>query len=791
MNERAQLPRRPMLLAAVAYTAFVVYGSLVPLEYRALPLGEAFARFGEIPYLNLGIGSRADWVANILLFVPLAFVWLGVLWHRWSAAMRIVASLGVWLAAVALSFGIEFTQLFFPQRTVSQNDILAETLGAALGIAAWWLVGPRLVRWVGGLRGGSEPWDFTRRVLYVYLAGLFLYNVLPLDLTLSPVELWHKLREGRLNGIPFMGLPADPAQAVYDLATDAVVWAPVGFLWARGSSWPALRKVFLAALLLEFLQLWVYSRVSDVTDILTALLGGWLGAWLAGRYGRGSATGAAETPRSAASAVAWAGAAAVWTGILGAVFWYPYDFQFERAFLAERASGLARAPFTAYYYGTEYRAATEVLHKLLFFMPLGVMLQRALRVFAGKISPRGCLLFAAFVVGMVAAGVEGVQLALPKKNADLTDWCIEFIGGVLGALVAGRWSAPFRRKPGSGAARSDMPVAEGLAVAPLPGTPWAQAGLTALVLAGVLWTASHLPFVPYNVRELIAGDYPILSAALLAVALLWVFGFPAFAIARRIGTSRRLGWLAGAFVLHGTVAWLLLRVAVPMESLHDIVGSPVLDWPWEWELIGRFLGLFLLWSAAAFGAAMLILRPRVPLLRAPLLIWGAALPLLLGISYYVVVAQAATDNLTELLAQRASLGAFLWLWGAVLLTAAASSALGVALGTRFHRGGRWGPALALISLPLTYAALTLALESHIVKYDRVFSAFQFLLSGDREHYAGPGELAARYVVAYLGMVAIAAASAAPFLGRAASAHARAADQPVRRKKQQGQERPQG
>jgi VanZ family protein len=783
-------------LLAVAYLVFVIYGSLVPLDYRALPLEEALARFREIPYLTLGIGSRADWVANILLFVPLAFLWLGAVWHRWNVTWRVMASLGVWLAAVVLSLGIEFSQLFFPQRTVSQNDILAETIGAALGIAAWWALGPRLLRWSQGFRRKAEPWDFTRRILYVYLAGLAVYNVLPLDLTLSPVELWHKLREGRLIWIPFAGLPPDPAQALYDLATDALIWVPVGFLWCRGALWRAVRRVLLAALLLEFLQLWVYSRVSDVTDILTAALGGCMGAWLAAnfRFPRGAPATGTEPPRSVARAASWTGVAAGWIAILGAVFWYPYDFQFEHAFLAERVAGLARAPFTAYYYGTEYRAATEVLHKLLFFLPLGVVLQLVLGAFRRRLPPRGRVLLALLAVGLVAAGVEGVQLALPGKNADLTDWGIEFIGGLVGALIAARWSRSSRETPLSAfhaalalnAAPANATPPAVPAAPPPPTAVWIQMLLLLTALAGGLWFASRLAFVPYNVQELIGGEHALLSAMLLAAALVWVFGFPAFAVARCARRSYGLGCLVGAFVLHGAVAWLALRAAVPLESVHDIVGSPVLDWPWEWELMGRFLGLFLLWSVAAFGAVMLVLRPTVPAIRAPLVVWGAALPILIGISYYVVVAQAATDNLTELLAQRASLGAFLWLWSAFLVAAVASAVLGVALGTRFRRGAKWGLALAALSPVLVYAALSFALESHIVKYDRVFSAFQFLLSSDREHYAGARELVLRYVAAYVVLVAVAAASAALFLGGAISAHTRAADQPVRRKEQCGE-----
>ena len=66
--------RWPLALLAIGYLVFVVYGSLVPLRYTPLPWDHALARFQEIPFLQLGIGSRADWVANLLLFIPLTFL---------------------------------------------------------------------------------------------------------------------------------------------------------------------------------------------------------------------------------------------------------------------------------------------------------------------------------------------------------------------------------------------------------------------------------------------------------------------------------------------------------------------------------------------------------------------------------------------------------------------------------------------------------------------------------------------------------------------------------------------
>jgi hypothetical protein len=53
--------------------AGVAYASLIPFQLKPIPLGEAWARFEAIPYLNLGAQSRADWIANILLYLPLGF----------------------------------------------------------------------------------------------------------------------------------------------------------------------------------------------------------------------------------------------------------------------------------------------------------------------------------------------------------------------------------------------------------------------------------------------------------------------------------------------------------------------------------------------------------------------------------------------------------------------------------------------------------------------------------------------------------------------------------------------
>jgi len=450
---RPSAHRGPLLWLGLLYLAFVIYGSLVPLDYHALPWEVAVAKFRDIPFLQLGIGSRADWVANLLLFIPLAFLWTGVLAHGRHAAVATLATAIVLAVAAALSLGIEFTQLFFPQRTVSQNDIAAEALGAILGAACWWGFSARLLAWYGGWHREREPAALAERAAWAYFVVLVGYNVLPLDLTLSAVEIYHKWHEGKVNLIPFAGLPADSAHALFELATDALLWAPLAWLWrARPGrdSLKAWRMAFLAAASIEFMQLFVYSRVSDVTDLFTGALGAGVGAWLGGRqFGGARRVDSGHTPGRATAAWIRLLLALSWLPVLLLVFWYPFDFHPESAFVRGRMAFLDRVPFQVYYYGTEFRAVTEVFHKTLFFAPLGALL--AWWVSGLSWRWRGYAAAASLLaVVAVALGIELGQVLLPGKFPDTTDWFLESVGGLLGyalfRMMRARLAATPRRR---------------------------------------------------------------------------------------------------------------------------------------------------------------------------------------------------------------------------------------------------------------------------------------------------------------------------------------------------------
>lgn len=731
--------RRLVTTALLAYLAFVIYGSLVPLRLQPLPLDEALTRFASTPMLNLGLASRADLVANLLLFVPLAFLLRERLVGARRGALALLGSVMIWLGCAALAVGIEFTQVFFPARTVSLNDITAEAAGAAGGLMAHALFGARLRAWALGWWQAEGARPLAGRMLRGYLVLLVLFAVMPLDLTVSPVELYHKYQEGRIDLLPFTDLADDPAQALYDMAVDLLLWVPVGLLWrlsGRSTGQAVLRGV-MVALVLELLQLFVFSRVTSTTDVITGGLGCGLGAMLAARPG-------------AATRRAWPLWLALWAAGALAVFWYPFDFGFAGSSLAARWNEAMRVPFATYYAGSEFQALNELLRKSLVFLPGGLLWAGWAAQQAGT-SParrRAWHRIGALLAVLLALVVEGGQLALPGKVADFTDALLEAAGAWLGLFLGARLWAARATAPAARATTAPAPVAPAArAAAPsrAPAGLWLDAAIT-LGLALLLWRGARLPGVPYNVVELLPGGIGGLFTALgVAGVLALLLAAPLWLHDRLLGARHRSVWLLAAVVGGGLLAGLLLVAVTPQESLWDVVGAPVLGWPGGLEEWGRYAALHAAATLAALGAVwgvrwLATAQSHGMLTRWLLLTLACALPL-----HFVVVRWAATDNLTELMREGGGpLASVLLFLGLAGLFAAASAVAAVLAGAR-----RRGLLLAwtAVAWPLATLALWQGTEPMLLKYGRAFSAAQFLLSSDREHYVGGAALLQRWIAA--------------------------------------------
>lgn len=272
-------------------------------------------------------------------------------------------------------------------------------------------------------------------------------------------------------------------------------------------------------------------------------------------------------------------------------------------------------------------------------------------------------------------------------------------------------------------------------------------GLLLLASTVALAWLLRAPWMPYNVRELGGAGFGLLvSAAGLTCAIYWMASGPFAALPALRRNPAHMVWLPLALVIHGIVGWCLLRIAVPMESIHDIVGSPILYWSWECEQLFRYLALHTALSLQVIGGILLVRLLAFGRGRRLLMVW-LPLWLLLGAACHLVVVQgAATDNLTEMMRGGGSLVASALLaLGFLALTVSASCGAVAALVPR----RRVVCVLLVVGLaPLAYAAFSAGTEPLIYKYGKLFSAFQFLLSTDRERYASGLELLVRYSIAH-------------------------------------------
>ncbi len=463
----AELRRVPpqrfhLALATLGAIALVIYGSLVPFHFQGdLYWLEGLENFSP-PHLSLSVYSRADLVANIVLFVPLGFLGVGTLAMDRKSRWRLLA-LGpiVWAVLAALAVGLECLQQWFPPRTVSLNDIEAECLGAAVGIMLWALVGPAVLTWLRRTLAAFHGPRVVQRALQAYVVGLVLYQLMPLDVVLSLREWRTKVALGRVQLLPLVtGWDRGWGQ-VWDLGADALLFVPVGMLltlgW-RGRSWRSVVRVAgLAAaigLVIELVQLPIFTRFTDSTDILIATLGGTAGAILT-RWGwprwfgpdavpstPGSVPPQAPTaPRKTMPSITLHLAmglclAGLYSGLLALIYWHPWRLVSDQATMLTKLQGLGMPPFAEHYAGTEFNALGDVLQALMLAFPLGGILQWTTSPLSLSRLLRRSITFTTLLG--VALGIEAGQAAFIGRYPDSTDVLVLLTGGVAGAWFMAR-----------------------------------------------------------------------------------------------------------------------------------------------------------------------------------------------------------------------------------------------------------------------------------------------------------------------------------------------------------------
>ncbi|KFB76502.1 VanZ family protein [Candidatus Accumulibacter cognatus] len=391
------------VLLWLAYVAFVIYGSLVPLDFRLLPFDQAWATFKQLPMLKLGVESRADWIANGVLYVPVGF--LSVALFGWNKGLRARFPLLVGTACFcfALALAVEFAQLYFPPRTVSRNDVIAELIGSVVGIALAFHWSAWFRKVLAALSGNLG--QLAGRALQAYAVAYLLFSLFPFDFLLSKAELVAKVQSDAWGWLfAEQGTGRGPVILIAKLTAEMLAVLPLGFIlgrWNLARERPATQHAVLYGIVLgvaiETAQFFIFSGSSQGVSLLTRAIGMYGGARL--WQDRISLHDLHLQPRSRKLALP--------LGLLYLLALVAVNGWFDHAWHGEAVASrtLAEArflPFYYHYYTTEHAALISLVSVALMYAPIGVL------AWLRWWSPAAAL----WVAALAATGIESSKLFL-------------------------------------------------------------------------------------------------------------------------------------------------------------------------------------------------------------------------------------------------------------------------------------------------------------------------------------------------------------------------------------------
>ncbi|EMI16529.1 putative membrane protein [Rhodopirellula maiorica SM1] len=320
--------------------------------------------------------SRADFVANIVITIPLGFFLIGFfdlqtrsLWRRNSSGAAVGIARSILLTAITLvasgSLGLlcETGQGWLPTRVASLRDVKAQLTGALFGVVTWWCCGPRIAALITQVLRGQKLHSRINALVSLTAIGMIVWSIAPFDLILSPVSIVRKWTRGQIELVPFTSYPILTLNALYQWVASYVLGIPLG-IWARRSTAFLFVKglsrsnIVLVAIALgglpELLQIPIEGRVASSTDAIFTAIGVGSGLLVApalfasiespgqSQFGTDKKT---SKQRWMTSSSDWFLMAMIYGVLWSLLSWYPFDFVTDSEQLKTRLNQLCSSPF--------------------------------------------------------------------------------------------------------------------------------------------------------------------------------------------------------------------------------------------------------------------------------------------------------------------------------------------------------------------------------------------------------------------------------------------------------------
>lgn len=439
--------KNPLFWLWLFYALFIVYGTLIPFDL--VSTSESFSDVVK-GFFAKGITpthlSKPDLLSNFLLFIPYAFFMTG--WLNQRGTNFILAISLALFTSFALSLSVELCQAYSPSRISSPGDLLINTAGGFAGAIPAAIYFPFFHE---RLRNQWLTLWHEKPILLITLifgATLFLGGLVPFDVSIDVSDLKQALKG--IEWIPFSH-PSTDAAYLANMGTDfflLIAFAGLCHLSLRlyaisliSFFIPTLILTLALAGIIEFSQLFIVSRQTDVTHLVLALVAGGIGSLLAGIIEKifisESRYEDIQIVPSRSVSLFYLKLAALFVYSLVTSYFLlePLDFDFSWAAAKSRLSLQQLVPFYAYWVRTDFYALQDLLFTIFLFVPFGAFIYHCLKGFplARTLTLLVCILF--------SASLELLQFFQPGRYPDLTDILSAALGSFLGLWILRKFTS--------------------------------------------------------------------------------------------------------------------------------------------------------------------------------------------------------------------------------------------------------------------------------------------------------------------------------------------------------------
>ena len=427
VSARRPIPYSALAMLACLSALFVLYGSLLPFEYRDAPPGYVFGNFSFLNWTNPENYNQVDWVTNLILYVPIGFFAYGATSRLKSGGAILTALLGA-----SLAICIESLQIWAAPRTASLNDVVANITGTGAGILAWGLWGKLIVKSVQNTLSGG-PKTLTAG-LGLYLLVYAFIALFPFDFLVSADEIPTRLADPKA----FVWAPENffSIRSLASLILKIALMMPLGMaiklIWNRGVA-SAVLAAFVLTTGIEALQWLQYSGRVEASSFAVAIIGAVLGhkitdslqtiifhlrPWLKTCVWLAAPLYLAVLPVLRGWHAGFAGQSKI-EDVLGSMHWMPFHY---------------------YYFITVPHAFSSLLSLAISYAPLGIFIW-AIRIFNGKApGERWPLTYSAFLAIIFSGMIEAGGLITTGLRPDPTNILIAVAAVILAQRIC-EWAA--------------------------------------------------------------------------------------------------------------------------------------------------------------------------------------------------------------------------------------------------------------------------------------------------------------------------------------------------------------